>query len=91
MSAIVAYAVVLTLCSGPSGNDQCNDYFVDVDESKTQALATMVHESEQFAIAWESGNASIAHYLKRYEIEENPKFIVDYDYTVQVLTDDNAP
>lgn len=90
---ILAYAVVLTLCSGPSVSNECSDYYIATNDSKTLGLAELVHESDMFAIAWtsEDSNKAIAHYLSRYNIVVDTKALVDYDYTLQAIHEDDTP
>lgn len=90
---IEAFAVVLTLCTGPLVETQCNDYYITVEEQQSSAYAELVHESDMFALAWtaEDSNKALAYYLGKFNIEEDTRLLTDYDFTVQALEPDTTP
>ncbi|UPW35973.1 hypothetical protein QE320_gp081 [Pseudomonas phage EM] len=84
-------ALTLTLCSAI----QCDDYIIDhaLPGQMDVCHSRLVEESEELGDAWVSVNANerITRYLSRFNIETDPRFIVDYDFTCQTIAEENLP
>lgn len=95
--SILAYAVVLTLCTGsPSINsttDQCSDFYIDVKEHRFEAVNSLLEQGELMGLAWMSKDSTKAvnKYLEPFGTGMDARYIVDYDFTIQPLHENDIP
>lgn len=73
--------VMLTFCTYAS----CQAYVVDKAESKEDAYINMEAISDDMANAWADKHSekSLQAFLDKYNIQEDTRFILDYDFTVE--------
>ncbi|UOL48149.1 hypothetical protein vBPaerPsIn_121 [Pseudomonas phage vB_Paer_PsIn] len=84
-------ALTLTLCSAV----QCDDYIIDhtLPGQAAECNARLVEEAEEWGDAWVSTNADarLTRYLSRFNIQVDPRFVFDYDFTCQLIAEDELP
>ena len=94
---ILAYAVVLTLCqSGASLNqsqDDCHDFHIEVKEHRFEAVNSLIEQGELMGLAWlsEESTKAVAAYIKPFNTGMDARHIVDYDFTIQPLHENDFP
>lgn len=83
------FATVLSLCLNV-GDDQCNDYIVDVAKSQYDCMTNLVTQSKHMADVW-NDDVKLAPFLKQFHIVEPLATLNDYDYTCKMIADKDMP
>lgn len=73
--------VMLNLCTYAS----CQSYVVDKAETKEDAYINMEAISDDIATAWADKHSEkpLQTFLDKYNIQEDTRFILNYDFTVE--------
>ena len=73
--------VMLNLCTYAS----CQSYVVDKAETKEDAHTNMEAISDDMANAWADKHSEkpLQAFLDKYNIQEDTRFILDYDFTIE--------
>ncbi|APD20858.1 hypothetical protein [Pseudomonas phage PA10] len=52
-----------------------------------------MEEADEFGDAWVATNADtrLTRYLSRFNIQVDPRFVFDYDFTCQLIAEDELP
>lgn len=84
------YALILTLCSFGS----CNGYVIATDDqwhTPQQCEVELVKESDKFADVWGYSMKGMQKYLDRFNVKEDVQTLVDYDYTCELIAEQDIP
>lgn len=91
------YATILTLCF--IGNT-CDDYVVDTASTQDDCYTNLISDNQKMAVAWgpfvpriSPGNTkAMREFLDEHKLYSvNPNQLIDYDYTCQVIADNQIP
>lgn len=91
------YATILTLCF--IGNT-CDDYVIDTASTQDDCYTNLIIDSQKMATAWgafvpriaPSNTKAMREFLDDHNLYSiNPNHLTDYDYTCQVIQEEQIP
>jgi len=84
------YVLALALC----GFGSCNGYVIATDTewtTRADCMPTLVRESKAFAAVWGGSPRGVQAYLDRFNVQEDPQTIIDYDFICEFVADRDIP